>query len=176
VTWKPTECIHELLTRSCTIAAACRRLVLASNSATTTTTTLSRGLALFTLDASGRISSITDCPEHPVKLSARGLSVFGPLLAQGLNLPGAETLLPAMQELGRWVNILVAILSGIQGIGTLSVPATYHHPSPPTASLGLLPLSCTYTTLGLCVCGPLLTQCLDLSGPASGPHLLPCRH
>lgn len=84
-----------------------------------TTTTLSRGLALFTLDASGRIASITDCPEHPVKLSARGLSVFGPLLAQGLNLPGAEAVLPAMQELGRWVNLSLVLTAG-----SLSQPIT----------------------------------------------------
>lgn len=84
-------------------------------------------------------------------------------MAKGLNLPGAETVLPAMQGLGRWTNILVLILPGSQGVRTLCMPGTYLRPSPSPASLGLLPLSRTYTTLGLCVCGPLLTQSLDLS-------------
>jgi hypothetical protein len=74
----------------------CRRLLLPASG-----TTISRGIAFFTLDAAGRILSITDSPEHPVKLSARGLTVFGPLL-QGL----AGTMLPAMQELGRQGQML----------------------------------------------------------------------
>lgn len=69
----------------------CRHLVLPASG-----TSISRGVAFFTLDGSGRITSITDSPEHPVKLSARGLTVFGPLV-QGM----ASTMLPAVQELGR---------------------------------------------------------------------------
>lgn len=75
----------------CCCGAPRRRLVLPDSN-----TTVSRGIAFCTLDASGRISSILDSPEHPVKLSARGLTVFGPLV-QGL----AGSMLPAVQELGR---------------------------------------------------------------------------
>jgi hypothetical protein len=71
--------------------ALCRRLVLPGSGAT-----VSRGIAFFCLDASGRITSILDSPEHPVKLSARGLTVFGPLV-QGL----AGPMLPVVQDLGR---------------------------------------------------------------------------
>lgn len=68
-----------------------RRLLLPASG-----TTVSRGVAFFSLDASEQILSITDSPEHPVKLSARGLTVFGPLV-QGL----AGSMLPAVQQLGR---------------------------------------------------------------------------
>jgi hypothetical protein len=71
--------------------ALCRRLVLPESGAT-----VSRGVAFFCLDSSGHITRILDSPEHPMKLSARGLTVFGPLV-QGL----AGPMLPVVQDLGR---------------------------------------------------------------------------
>jgi len=91
--WSPQPLIHLLHLVHCNAAARAsrRRLVLPDSNIT-----VSRGIAFCTLDASGCISSILDNPEHPVKLSARGLTVFGPLV-QGL----AGSMLPAVQELGR---------------------------------------------------------------------------
>jgi hypothetical protein len=53
-------------------------------------------VSLFTVDAAGRITSILDAPEHPMKLPAAGVGMFGPLL-QGF----AGSMLPAVQQLSR---------------------------------------------------------------------------
>jgi hypothetical protein len=76
--------------------------VLASNA-----TILSRGIALYTLQqGSGLISNVTECHEHPVKLSYSQLLLVRPLVA-GLAGP-LPAVLPAVQEVSRWAMLCAA--------------------------------------------------------------------
>jgi hypothetical protein len=75
--------------------------VLASNA-----TILSRGIALYTLQqGSGLISNVTECHEHPVKLSYSQLLLVRSLVA-GLAGP-LPAVLPAVQDVTRWVVFCV---------------------------------------------------------------------
>lgn len=80
-----------------------RRLILPSSQAL-----LIRGIALYTLQpGSGHIAAVTECHEHPVKLSYSQLLLVRPLVA-GLAGP-LPAMLPGLQEVSRWVQELLPL-------------------------------------------------------------------
>lgn len=65
-------------------------------------TVMGRGISFYTLNPDGLISSVTECQEHPVKMSHSQLLLVRPLVTP-LVRSLAEPMLPAVQGVSRWV-------------------------------------------------------------------------
>eukprot|EP00775_Hariotina_reticulata_P009317 gene9316-9482_t len=102
------------------------QLVLSSSN-----TPMSRGLSMFSVTPGGLIQSVTESPEHPVKMTQSGLVLLGPLMR---NLSGP--VLPAVNQVNR------ALQGGLEQLFQPLVPLfSQQNSSGYEASLDVLGLS-----------------------------------